>query len=55
MIDCQQEDIGNDEAQRKNLGWRQTNLKQHLRKYEGAAPDGYNQKGYKMIAPSIIY
>ena len=49
----QQQEIGNDKAQRKDLCRRQTILKQHLRKYEGAAPDSHYNKGYEMIAQII--
>ena len=50
---CRQQDIGNEEAEGKDLGWRQTSLKQQLRKDEGAAPDGHNDKGDEVVNQRI--
>ena len=40
----EQEHIGDDEAEREDLRRRQTSQKQHLRRDEGAAPDGYHDE-----------
>ena len=40
----EQEHIGDDEAKREDLRRRQTSQKQHLRRDEGAAPDGYHDE-----------
>ena len=49
-----EQDVGYNEAECKDLCWRQPALKQHLREDEGAAPDGHHNKCYKVEEESIV-
>ena len=41
----EQQEIGDAEAQREDMGWGQRRLKQQLGEYEGATPDGHDDEG----------
>ena len=50
-VECE-EDVGDDEAECKDLCRSQPRLEQHLRKDERATPDGHHNECYKMIFQS---
>ena len=45
----EQQHVGNDKAERENLCRRQSSQKQHLRRDEGAAPDGYYHESDEVV------
>ena len=50
---AQQEHVGDDEAEGKNLCRGEASKKQHLRKDEGAAPYSHYHKRYEVIEQPI--